>query len=56
LRSEPTLAKSAACAGVGTSMFKLKKAMSVSPDGTLGYGENLASITTQCRSTAVSGV
>ena len=47
LRSEPRLAKSAACAGVGASRCRLKKAMSVSPAGTLGYGENLASITTQ---------
>ena len=47
LSSEPRLAKSAACAGVGTSRFRLKKAMSVSPDGILGYGENLAEITTQ---------
>ena len=30
----------AACAGVGNSKFRLKKAMSVSPDGILGYGAN----------------
>ena len=47
LRSAPRLANSAACAGVGASKFKLKKAMSVSPDGTLGVGTFLASITTQ---------
>jgi hypothetical protein len=47
LRSAPRLAKSAACAGVGSSKFKLKKAMSVSPDGTLGYGENEAEVTVQ---------
>jgi hypothetical protein len=47
LLSAPRLAKSAACAGVGSSKFRLKKAVSVSPDGTLGYGENLAAITTQ---------
>jgi hypothetical protein len=47
LRSAPRLAKSVACAGVGSSRFRLKKAMSVSPDGSLGYGENEAEITVQ---------
>ena len=47
LQSAPRLAKSAACAGVGSSKFRLRKAMSVSPDGTLGYGTTLAEITTQ---------
>ena len=40
LQSAPRLAKDAACAGVGSSKFTLKKAMSVNPDGSLGYGEN----------------
>jgi hypothetical protein len=47
LLSAPRLAKGAACTGVGVSKFGLKKALSVSPDGTLGYGTNLAEITTQ---------
>jgi hypothetical protein len=47
LISAPRLAKGAACAGVGVSKFQLKAAMSVSPDGALGNGSNLARITTQ---------
>jgi hypothetical protein len=47
LLSAPRLAKGAACTGVGVSKFGLKKALSLSPDGTLGYGTNLAEITTQ---------
>ena len=47
LQQAPRLATSAACAGVGVSRFRLKAAMSVSPNGALGYGSNLAAITTQ---------
>jgi hypothetical protein len=47
LSGDPLRARRAACVGVGVSRYRLKAALSVSPDGRLGYGVNLATLETQ---------